>query len=84
MGLSKIAPAKSRDRMDRARWRCEVDLGDGRFRSDVVPSATNERLAQASPVNREHSDPCSGAQSNPALARNGSAAQELPVPRPPT
>jgi hypothetical protein len=82
MGISEIAPAENRDRVDRARWRCEVDLGDGRYRSDVVPSTTHERQSSRSPVNRYQSDPCVGAHSNFALARDGSAAQELPVSLP--
>ena len=78
MGISKIAPAKSEgtDWITRAgRALREVALGDGRCHSDAVPvvQPTNGRT-RASAVNRKQSDPRTGAHSNLALARNGSAA----------
>ena len=79
MGISNIDRAKSEgtDWITRAGSALrEATVGDGRRHSDAVHPQTAQL---ASAINRNQSDPRTGAPVHLALARNGSAAQELPV-----
>ena len=89
MGISNIGRTKSEgtDWITRAgRALREAAVGDGRRHSDavhVVQPANGAARAGDQPQS-ERSTTHGGAHSNLALARKGSAAQELPVPQPRT
>ena len=88
MGISNIDRAKSEgtDWITRAgRALREAAVGDGRRHSDavhVVQPANGPARVGDQPQSERSTH--GGAHSNLALARNGSAAQELPVPQPRT